>query len=518
MINGLVIVIPLIILSGAGILWIIRPPRAGATWKASLVETAALSFGVGAGSIPLILFYLNLLGLTIDLKLLLGILIPLSFIGMLSFLLTPDKGFKPLVRMKSVLKASYPPETQGALTTPVGRTGYSRGDLIMIILLFVIVILTSIKALSTPMHYFDDRATWSYKAKVIFNEGSVKGESFFDPTRLNIARKYPLALPILEACVHLAMGRFDDRLVKIIFPIFLCATILILFQSQLSFSQRSHALFFTLLYAALPFLSLSMIEEGGSADTGYADIPLSFFYAVSVFYLYHWMKKGEGLLISSLFMAFALFEKQEGIILFAGWAAALIAILFIASDKGFKPPVYMRKERGTRACPARDAPRWRAVLPLLLPPVILNIPFLIYAWNIPTVAVDYPGNLTLKVMLENIGRLPPILLNIAGAFFSFRWGFLGAPFLAAILMYPKKVLSVEYLFLLWMIFFPLFCYIILLVVTPADASWQLRVALDRLLTHFAPIIIFFISRIYGDIIEKRKLKVNFLECAGSTAP
>lgn len=42
----------------------------------------------------------------------------------------------------------------------------------------------------------------------------------------------------------------------------------------------------------------------------------------------------------------------------------------------------------------------------------------------------------------------------------------------------------------------LFCYMILLIVTPADTFWQLRVAFDRLLLHFAPIIIYFMSRVY----------------------
>ena len=131
-------------------------------------------------------------------------------------------------------------------------------------------------------------------------------------------------------------------------------------------------------------------------------------------------------------------------------------------------------------------------------PLALNIPFLLYAWNIPAMAVDYTGSMTLKVFLGNLGRLPLIIAYIAGALFSFNWGFLGAPFVAAGLLYVRNSMKLENLFLLWMIFFPLSGYVILLTITPADTFWQLSVAADRLLLHVAPLIIFFISRVYQE--------------------
>ena len=152
----------------------------------------------------------------------------------------------------------------------------------MIAVIVIVVLLTAIKALVLPMRCFDDRAKWSHKAKIIYSEGRVRTDNFTDAARLHIDRRYPLSLPFLEATIHLAMGQFDDKRVKIIFPIFMAAILLLLFSSGRLFSSRSGALLFTLAYAAIPFLSISPIEEGGSADTGYADLPLSFFYAVSV--------------------------------------------------------------------------------------------------------------------------------------------------------------------------------------------------------------------------------------------
>lgn len=421
------------------------------------VVRLSLSYGIGVGIFTLFLFYYNLAGFPLSRLFIISVI---AFVLVLSVILVIYR--KRKVQFSLSHKKIFSPY------------------LLIGAILFVLLV---VKSLVIPLHCFDDRAKWAMKAKIIYHEKTVITSEFSDIHRLHIDRNYPLLLPYLEASAFFMMGKSDDRKIKIFFPFFLLMTVILLLSFLRENSFFSHSALFSVYLLALPYVHYSPLAEGGSADTGYADLPLALFYFAGVATLLNFGKTIRGLLLSSLFIAFAMFTKLEGIIMYVAWLCYLLFSIM-------RGAISAKADKNNS-----DKYNFLKTLIVLLLPFSLMAPFFIFASTLPQDGIDYAGNFTLERIVANAHRFFVIIVYFVSALFSLRWAFLGLVSAISFAIFFSKVKQFENAVLLWFIIFPLACYSVLLEITPADVYWQLEVAVDRLILHVAPILIYFIGRI-----------------------
>ncbi len=162
---------------------------------------------------------------------------------------------------------------------------------------------------------FDGFAIWDLKARGAYlNGGVVPLSSFYDPTRIWSHPEYPLCLPLTTAWFYGWLGRPDQGLVKLVFPLFYVAALGLLYAgaSRLG-GQRWQGLLLVVLVFFVPFTRIG----DGSAASAYIDFPVAVFYLAAVIYLLdYWKTKAEGALrLLGCLAALLPWVKQEGGIL-----------------------------------------------------------------------------------------------------------------------------------------------------------------------------------------------------------
>ncbi|MBS1787365.1 MAG: hypothetical protein JST85_06575 [Acidobacteria bacterium] len=174
---------------------------------------------------------------------------------------------------------------------------------------------------------WDGLFNFEFKARLAFLNGGVTPLDFFsDPSRTWTLQSYPLLLPLTESWLYLWLGRADQQLVKLLFPLFFAAALCLLSTANQRFCLRYWRKFVPLL---LIFTVPALLIGDGSASSGYADFPLAVFYLAAVIYLAEfWRSEDDSALrLAGAIAAAGCWLKQEGAIL---WLCliALAAIRF----------------------------------------------------------------------------------------------------------------------------------------------------------------------------------------------
>ena len=427
--------------------------------KTFLSERFALSFGLGTGALSIGMFLLSYTGFQLNL---LNILI--LFTPFFVYLLWREK-FKIIcsgANIKSKLK------------------DFNSLQLTLIALILFILFLIFSDALIQPMHTWDERAFWAFKAKILYHEGTIFSMDFFDADRVHPHKHYPLLIPLVESWIYIVLGHIDDRLVKVIFPLFFTSLLLILYSSQRKFFSRTHSLIFTALLASVPCFVATLISKHNAASVGYADIPLSFFYFISVIYLYLWMMDNSNkdyLVIASIFSAFTVFTKPEGVILFI--ISLFILNIYILFD--------LKQDKRQKIM---------HLVSYLIIPTVMLLPWFIFKSNLPS---DVPFNFSITYFIQHLYIAPIILTGflkncLNPLLWGVLWGLFGLSTLFTIKETFKKPLV--YLFLILVLYISAWVTIYMLMPYPVE---NIKVVvfmwgnLGRRLTHIAPIMVFLIS-------------------------
>jgi len=433
--------------------------------KSFLSERIALSFGLGAGALSIGMFLLSYIGFQLNLLNILILLYTPFFIYLLWGEGEKLKIICSIINIKSKIKSKL--------------KDLNLLQLILIGSISFIVFLIFFDALIQPMHVWDERAIWAFKANILYQDGTIYSMDFFDADRVHPHKHYPLLIPLIESWIYVVLGHIDDTLVKVIFPLIFTSLLLILYSSQRNFFPRTHSLIFTALLASVPFF-VSTTVFGAGAASGYVDIPLSFFYFISVIYLYRWMKdnsKKDYLVIAAIFSAFTVFTKPEGVILF-------IINLFILN-------IYILFD-------LKQAKKQKIMhlLSYLIIPTVMLLPWFIFKSNLPS---DISFNFSITYFIQRLYIAPIVLTGfLKNALNPLLWGvlwvLLGLSTLFTIKETFKKPLV--YLFLILILYISAWVTIYMLGLSPVDSvkgSVFMWGNIGRRLTHIAPVMVFLIS-------------------------
>jgi len=274
------------------------------------------------------------------------------------------------------------------------------------VILFAIISVV-LMSLVFPLHFWDSRAIWGLKAKMLFGDGTVFSSNFIDPDRIQPHFRYPLLFPLAQVFIYQALGAMDDWAVMVLVALFFPLTLIFLFDLlRLASRSLDKAAFGAAVLAVLPLYYFT----DGPAHSGYADIPLGLFFLVSFGCLYLWQinRNQKLLLLGVVLSGFLPLVKNEGALLM------LLNLFWLILPNNVK-------EWG-------DYFRRLIIFGLIVG--ILIAPWILLRNNIPDVQDErYLAHLKVGEMIGNLGRVPGIANFYFRAFLGLQTSFSGVGFL-----------------------------------------------------------------------------------------
>ena len=439
-----------------------------------VLEKLALSFGLGTGVISLVMVLMFHAKIEVDRTNLFLFFAPV----LIGFFCAESK----LRFRRNMSQADI------HSSTPFLPKDLNPLEIFIIVVIVASVGLVSFQALFKPMFTYDAMSIWALKAKIFFKEQTIFTDDFYNSDRLHYHPKYPLLIPLVENWIYHYLGCVNDKLVKIIFPLFYISLISMFYTTQRRFFSRQYSLVFTALLATIPAFVRS--DKGGAVFSGNADIPLAFFYTTGVIYLFCWMKerKREDLLISAVFSGLAIFTKNEGLGLFAVTVFCLSIFIFFNSKKGI-----VRQNITSLSA-------------YIIIPMLIILPWLILSMGMPTFIEEenYPGHLTLGTIIGNVSRMPVILSSFCLELMDIRrWNIFWVLFGVAVIGGFKYILksAIKYILLILILDFCLF--VLVYTITPWDVKELISCSMTRLVIQITPIAVFIASLQIDMVLDYR---------------
>jgi len=341
-------------------------------------------------------------------------------------------------------------------------------DAILLLIIASQVMYAFTCAFLMPLSGWDALAIWFFKARGFFIEKKIS-PAFL----LNAASHpdYPLLIPLSVAWIYISVGKLNDHMAKIMYPLQYVSLLIIFHYLLKKISSHNNALLFTTLLSLTPRL---MFHSGGfpamSVELfdydyiGYADITLSIYFVSFCGFLYLFLLNQNYFFftIAVLFLGMGAWTKNEGL------TFALIGVCLIA-------PCFSNEPR-------------RRLLAISVILAVFVLPWLAYRlyFGIPG---EYFNNLSFTVIPGNISRLS-VIVKAMGKYmfghitsFSFTWH----GYILTSLINWRGFLHRPLFVLQAMLLSQIAIYIFIYMISPHDIVWHLHTSLDRLLLHMLPL-------------------------------
>ena len=412
----------------------------------------AVSFMLGLGIVSLQMFFYSILS------------IPFSFFS----ISLPWIALTAFSFLSSEWKISFFAQLKGTDLPSWRNITWYEGILLLIMVSQIVY--AFVYAFLMPVVGWDALAIWFLKARGFFWQKKISVSFLLN----NPAHPdYPLLIPLSIAWIYTSMGKINDHLAKILYPLQYVSLLIIFHYLLKKISSRKNALLFTTLLSLTPLL---LIHAGGlpiglgefsKGDfVGYADITLSIYFISFCGFLYLFLLNQNYLFltIAVLFLGMGAWTKNEGLT-FALIGACLIAQYLSGKLK-------------------------RRLLTISVVLAVFILPWFAYRLYFGIPGEYFSSNLNFSVILGNVSRLS-VIVNAMGkamfvdniALFSFIWygyiltslvnwrGFFHSPLFVLQTMFLSQIAT----------------YIFIYMISPHDIVWHLATSVDRLILHLTPL-------------------------------
>lgn len=303
---------------------------------------------------------------------------------------------------------------------------------------------------------------------------SVK-HTFLNMAPLYSSHKPPLPF-LIESWPIISAGTWNDTLLPLFYP-FMYMSLLTIFYSCLkrSFSEL-YALFFTFLLASIPFLLFH-------AGTAYVDFPQAFYYSMATIYFFQFVKEYKFsknkaysmLILGTAFLGVSIWVKKSGLY-YAG-----INIFVLLSFLALRWKSIQKME-------------WLSLTKITLLFMGIISPWLVYhrfltlgLYSSQVISSLETGPY-LSLLTRNMVIFPVASRNM---FLEGNWQLLWILFLAILMLFPKKSFSLPNFALVIIIFLQLIALYTLFGYTNLFKFILDDSLLNRLMLHFAPVVLYF---------------------------
>jgi len=413
-----------------------------------LPEKLALSYGLGLGAITFQLFIYYFFKIRFNVLNITAFWIPVFILG----LFFAKSTLAPLDKSKEKL---------------------SLFEKFLLYGISIELFLAFFRAFLRPLESYDSIAMYAMRAKIIFLNGAIP-PNFFNEISLNYPHPdYPLLIPLAEAWVYTFLGNLNDLLVKIIFPIYFLSILVIFFFLLKRLTSRKPALLFTFLLASIP-------QFNHYATIGYTDSALGYYYFVGTVFLYLWMreKNTRFLILSAVFTFFAVWTKNEGIVL----CLINFILLFLFLAFNFKKRLF----------------KHTLIFTMII--IVLSAPWIItkFTMDLDNNYMQF-SNLSLErfsSMFNRPDRLRLILYEYQKQFLGpKKWNIFWIVFFVIFIINFRRSFFGYQKYLILPVFLAMLFYgsVYLFVTVKGYIGWQISMALNRLLIHFTSVACFYIA-------------------------
>jgi 4-amino-4-deoxy-L-arabinose transferase-like glycosyltransferase len=334
-----------------------------------------------------------------------------------------------------------------------------------LVLMLAGLAMIAVGSLSVPLVNWDAFAIWGLKAKVLAHEALRPTPAYFHDLTLSYSHlDYPLMVPFLTAGAYAAMGTVDDqtgKLVSVLLDFLLVPMIYVGLRWKL---RRLPAACLSAIAALLPV----MFRYGG---TGCADLPLTMFYAGSLFYVAKWIdrQQPEDLTLAILFSGFTAFTKNEGLVL-----ALANGVVFLGFGFG----------SGWRS-------KWVGSAAFFAGLLVIDGAWLAWSQGLPHSHEDYGSKLLSMQLLTHLPRLKQIIPAMIVQTTELQtWSLLWI-MTGIMALWGRRAFTRPYVLATWILLgLHLIIYVLAYSVTPWDLTVLEPMTVDRLLLHAVPAVIF----------------------------
>src|SRR3989344_5880058 len=278
-----------------------------------------------------------------------------------------------------------------------------RLDKLSTLLLFLILLLLLITLLESqmrPVNAWDAIATWYMGGKAFYADRFIDG-SFYKYINYDA----PPLIHLMVNFMSILIKNFNDTQTLLLFYAFYPALLTVFFFSLREKYSTNFSLFFTFLLAS----SQNFVRHAGRYDIGNADLPLSYFFFLSVFFVQKYNRKKTlgNITLAVITLTSSALVKNDGV----PFALTGFLILLIISIKAKR--------------------KWLVAFAMLL------ITPLFY-WNFFTLINHFPPSY-LPFLNIHMDRMPGVAVCILKEMFNvLRWNFLWIFVLSSIVFIKKS--------------------------------------------------------------------------------
>jgi hypothetical protein len=185
----------------------------------------------------------------------------------------------------------------------------------LFIFLFFNIVIVFMKTMMIETDMWDSWAFWAFKAKLFYFDQCIPFVNL-DILKLTVGNwDYPLHLPLLETTAALWIGKWDETLYRIIFPVYFSGICVMVF-----FYIYREKGYYPALIATCLMASLHSLQFWTTATIG--ESVMIFYWLTSFLILLRWKKEFQqdqayaGLLrLSAIFMGLSIWVKSEAFVL-----------------------------------------------------------------------------------------------------------------------------------------------------------------------------------------------------------
>ena len=351
----------------------------------------------------------------------------------------------------------------------------------------------------TPQKFWDERAIFAIKAKVLYEAGTIDAPELLHPDFVQYHPRYPLMLPLLERHVYALAGRANDRWAKVWFPL-MYAGLVLSYAGVLA--RRTSPDWGWLMATVLGLVPVLLPDEYGFLSAQ-ADAPMACFQGVAVLYFWDALHEHRGaiqrrsLLLASSLAAGACFVKDEGLayllVNFLAWASAL---LLGGGRLGF--------EALDEKLPRRLGHQLAAMTTFGLFAAILLIPWMRHRATLPTTTeMHYLERMEAGRLLERLSTLQWSLPHLVRRMFV-EWRIWGLPWwllLLAALTAPRRSWAGPQRFLLLILLGALAAFVVAGMLAPAELEEHLGGSSHRYLMQLVPVAVLFVAAVWSPAVS-----------------
>ncbi|MDA0832453.1 MAG: hypothetical protein O2955_01355 [Planctomycetota bacterium] len=349
-------------------------------------------------------------------------------------------------------------------------------------LIGVLIVAAVVQAWLTPQRFWDERAIYAIKAKVLWHEKSVNAPILHDPDFVQYHPKYPLMLPLAEQHFFGLLDGVYDRWPKVLFPLMYAGMVLTFAGVTSRRLSPQSGWFCGFMLATTPVL---MPYEYGFL-CAQADAPVACFHGLAVLFLWDAHQETDRgfrrrlIVISATAAATAAFIKDEGL--------AFLLIDIIAC--GLALIFGRRLNSATESNVARHrfgAVDWGLLVGIA---VVLLVPWFIHRRGLPsTTEMNYFGRISFSLLIDRLPTLlwsvPHLLDRMFGEWQT--WGLHWWLAIAALMTIPSRATTASQQFLIWNLVGTLAALLLAGMIAPAELEEHLGGSTHRYLMQLVPV-------------------------------